>query len=213
MLFRSLCRLQGAGIRVESALRELQAEYNGDGRHRLALLNAWLSCSFGWLLRQEADALAMGSASVSKAARHVARFSSLVDMNFQTHVPLVHYARQLGISVAHLNALCRQETGRSALELVHARVALEAKRMLVYTSMTVRDVSDALGFSDPAYFTRFFRRHAGVAPRDFRQRAGAGTTVKDSRSSVAKPITQGSAERGPANREPAGLVPGSGQQN
>ena len=52
-------------------------------------------------------------------------------------------------------------------------VGLEAKRMLVYTSMTISNVADALGFNDPAYFTRFFSRLAGVSPREFRQRAAS----------------------------------------
>ena len=48
---------------------------------------------------------------------------------------------------------------------------LEAKRNLVYTAMAVSEVSYALGFSDPAYFTRFFKRQSGWSPRDFRTRA------------------------------------------
>lgn len=58
--------------------------------------------------------------------------------------------------------------GRSALEVVHDRLLLEAKRDLIYTSMTVKEVSNALCFSDPAYFTRFFARNAGLSPTAFR---------------------------------------------
>jgi AraC family transcriptional activator of pobA len=49
-------------------------------------------------------------------------------------------------------------------------MGLEARRYLIYTSMPVKDVSDALGFSDPAYFTRFFKRQTGSAPIAFRAR-------------------------------------------
>jgi len=48
---------------------------------------------------------------------------------------------------------------------------LAAKRNLVYTSMTVSVVSHTLGFSDPAYFTRFFKREVGVSPKEFRRQA------------------------------------------
>lgn len=168
-----LCPLKEASAHVESSLRALQAEFEGEGRYRQAMINACLASAMGWLLRQQAPALAEGVPYVDRASQHVARFSALVDEDFQAHATLDHYAQKLGISSPHLNALCRQVTGRSALELVHARLMLEARRMLVYTSMTIGDVSEVLGFSDPAYFTRFFRRHAGLAPRDFRQKAEA----------------------------------------
>ena len=76
------------------------------------------------------------------------------------------------MTAAHLNALCRQTVGKSALELIHERMILEAKRNLVYTSMSISEVSYAIGFSDPAYFTRFFKRQVGLSPKEFRKRAG-----------------------------------------
>jgi AraC family transcriptional activator of pobA len=51
-------------------------------------------------------------------------------------------------------------------------VILEAKRNLVYTSMTISVVSNTAGFADPAYFTRFFKRQVGLSPREFRLKAG-----------------------------------------
>jgi len=52
---------------------------------------------------------------------------------------------------------------------LHQRLLLEAKRELVYTSMTISQISDQLGFSEPAYFSRFFKRMTGQSPKDFRQ--------------------------------------------
>jgi AraC family transcriptional activator of pobA len=95
----------------------------------------------------------------------------MVDESYSKHYPVAWYAEQIGITAAHLNVLCRQAANQSALELIHARVLLEAKRNLVYTSMTVSVVSYTLGFSDPAYFTRFFKRQTGMSPKDFRMQA------------------------------------------
>lgn len=164
-------RLGEAEVPLDSVLRCLQQEFEGSGRYREAMLASLLSCALGWLLRHTVVQSADESAALTRASQHVARFAALVDTDFAGHATLEHYAQRLGIGAAHLNALCRQVTGHSALALVHARLMLEAKRMLIYTSMTIRDVSDALGFSDPAYFTRFFRHRAGLAPRDFRRRA------------------------------------------
>jgi AraC family transcriptional activator of pobA len=88
------------------------------------------------------------------------------------HEPVSDYASRLGITAAHLNALCRQAAGKSALALIHERMILEAKRNLVYTSMTIAVVADTIGFADPAYFTRFFRREVGMSPKEFRVKAG-----------------------------------------
>ena len=52
--------------------------------------------------------------------------------------------------------------------MINQRLLLEAKRSLVYTAMTINQVADSLGFSEPAYFSRFFKRSTGQSPKDFR---------------------------------------------
>ena len=95
-------------------------------------------------------------------------FVHLLETHFREHLPIEHYASRLGISAAHLNALCRRLAGQSALQLINQRLLLEAKRCLVYTTMTVSQVSDSLGFSEPGYFSRFFKRGSGLSPKAFR---------------------------------------------
>jgi AraC family transcriptional regulator, transcriptional activator of pobA len=58
---------------------------------------------------------------------------------------------------------------------VHARILLEAQRQLRYTSAPVSEIAYALGFEDPAYFTRFFSQRTGQAPRAFRLAAARPT--------------------------------------
>lgn len=105
-----------------------------------------------------------------RGREHLARFSQLLEEHYTEHRPLDFYADGLGITTAHLNAICRRLADCSALELVHQRLLLEAKRNLVYTTFTVNQISDTLGFSEPAYFTRFFKRNTGLAPTHFRRR-------------------------------------------
>ena len=68
-----------------------------------------------------------------------------------------------------LNRLTRAETGQSALDLVHARLAREACRRLTYVAAPISKLAFELGFDDPAYFCRFFKRHTGFNPRDYRR--------------------------------------------
>jgi AraC family transcriptional activator of pobA len=67
----------------------------------------------------------------------------------------------------------RAETGHNAQALLHARLVREASRRLVHIAAPVSSIAFELGFDDPAYFCRFFKRHAGASPRDYRRRLGA----------------------------------------
>lgn len=101
----------------------------------------------------------------------VERFRALVERDFASRHRVRDYAAELGLSPGHLNALCRRELDRSAGACVRARLALEATRLLLYSDRTVADIGEGLGFPDPAYFARFFRRETGQAPIQYRRRA------------------------------------------
>ncbi len=79
------------------------------------------------------------------------------------------FARSLGISTAHLNRLCQQASGQSPQALIEAVRMQEAKRLLAYTRMTVAEVGYRLGYDDPSYFTRAFKRGQGQSPKAYRQ--------------------------------------------
>jgi AraC family transcriptional activator of pobA len=100
----------------------------------------------------------------------VARFLALVEKGFETRHTVAAYARELGVSPGHLSSACRSRLRRNASGVVHARVVLEAKRRLVYSRETAAEVALGLGFFDPAYFARFFRRETGESPSGFRAR-------------------------------------------
>lgn len=113
------------------------------------------------------EALAAGRAS-SPDAGLVARLRPLVEAHFRDHWAVERYAAGLGVTAGRLNAACRRVAGCSTLQLVHARLMLEAKRMLLYTGLGTGEVGYALGFEDPAYFSRFFAKRAGCSPLAFR---------------------------------------------
>jgi AraC family transcriptional regulator, transcriptional activator of pobA len=65
----------------------------------------------------------------------------------------------------------RTETGCNVQSLIHARLAREAKRRLFHVAAPVSKLAFELGFDDPAYFCRFFKRHVGLSPRAYRSQA------------------------------------------
>jgi len=162
----------------------LHAEYQSTREHRNSVMNAMLTSLMIWISRQLSNEASAQASLVSSAAgthatpqslnpaqRHLALFSELIEKHYQQYGSVAQYAAQIGITPAHLNVLCRAQVGQSALSLIHQRRLLEAKRMLVYTSMSIHTISDALAFNDPAYFTRFFHRLTGLSPRAFRAQA------------------------------------------
>lgn len=154
--------------RLDMLFATLAHEYGRQETGRELMLQSLISALLVWLARQAlADERAQALLS-DRGRNHLRRFQALIELHYREHRPLDWYASQLGLSVAHLNNLCRRLAGHSGLQLLHQRLLLEAKRNLVYTSMTIAQVADSLGFSEAAYFSRFFRRGTGCTPKDFR---------------------------------------------
>jgi AraC family transcriptional activator of pobA len=118
-----------------------------------------------------------GIGTAPAATGAVARFRALLESRLATEHRVAAYAQAVGLTPGHLSALCRRELGKSAGACVRGRLALEAKRLLLHTDMTAAQVADHLGFADPAYFARFFRREAGAPPSAYRARTAASGRV------------------------------------
>ena len=104
----------------------------------------------------------------SRKAAQIERFRALLDARFRQREPVQTYADELGITLGQLTRLCREVLGMSTQDLVNARVVHESQRELVYSSLSVKQVAAALGFDDEAYFGRFFKKHTGHRPTEFR---------------------------------------------
>lgn len=157
--------------RVDIMFEILQEEYLSNRSDRNAMIESMLTTLLVWVRRQMHTSALEPARSADRGRRHFSTFSKLIEAHYAEQWAVERYACVIGITPAHLNNLCRQIVGHSALELIHQRVVLAAKRNLVYTSMTISVVSHTLGFSDPAYFTRFFKREVGVSPKEFRRQA------------------------------------------
>jgi AraC-like DNA-binding protein len=134
-------------------------------RHQLAVL----------LVRVATLARASGAGRRS-ADSLLARFHHELATSFSATRRVEDYAERLGVSVRTLTRACLVATGCSAKQVVDARVALEAKRLLACTEEPVAGVGRRLGFTEPTNFGRFFVRETGLTPGEFR--AGLGATVR-----------------------------------
>ena len=100
----------------------------------------------------------------------VARFREKVESHLRMGLSIAQYAKALSVTPARLRAACLEVTGKPPARVLEDRLLLEAKRNLTYTNMTVAETAYYLGFADPAYFSRFFSKHAGESPATFRKR-------------------------------------------
>ncbi|WP_225771105.1 helix-turn-helix domain-containing protein [Inquilinus sp. Marseille-Q2685] len=99
----------------------------------------------------------------------VARFRERIEERYRAHDEVEDYARALAVSPKRLWAACRRVAGAPPARLIQDRLLLEAKRLLLYTNVPVAEAAYALGFNDPAYFSRLFARETGRSPRAFRR--------------------------------------------
>ncbi len=109
-----------------------------------------------------------------KSSKHefAEQLEQLIEKNFQLHWRAHDYARPLNVSVTQLNFLCKQHFSKSTETLIQDRLLLEAKRLLVYSEKSVKEICFDLNFDDPAYFIRFFRKHTGITPLEYRKSVG-----------------------------------------
>lgn len=159
-----------AAPRIDGLMRTLAAEFASPGADGAPTL-AWLARAAVWRLAEARDRGRREGGE--RAHRHQAlysRFMLLVEAHVLERWPLERYARALGLSTQRLNCLARAESGRSALEIVHERLTREACRRLFWLAAPAEAIAAELGFDDPAYFNRFFKRRMGLTPRAWRRR-------------------------------------------
>lgn len=164
-------RMTRADAPTRQVVRRIWREFGSRAPARALVLRGLCATLLGLTARALADR-AEGAAEAGEPALF-ARFEALLEAHFTEHWKVSDYARALGVTPTHLSRVARAASGAGAAAVITARLMREARRHLAYTSMNVATVAEALGFSDPAYFTRVFTRAVGVSPRAFRARLAA----------------------------------------
>lgn len=96
-------------------------------------------------------------------------FSLLVEQNFREMHTVTAYANRLGLSPKSISKHFQKLGAKTPLDFIKNRILLEAKRLLIYTDKTVKEIAFELGFNDPAYFTRFFTKAISKSPLQFKK--------------------------------------------
>lgn len=149
---------------LEQLLREIRESRSGYG-----LASEWLAASALMVLARRRMLVSAAVDGGDPRRQTFARFRAMVEAHYTEHWPISRYAQALATSESRLDRVCRALAGHSAFEMVQNRVLLEARRRLVHVGAPVSALAYELGFEDPAYFCRFFKRHTGRTPTQWRR--------------------------------------------
>ncbi|WP_350293820.1 AraC family transcriptional regulator [uncultured Croceitalea sp.] len=104
------------------------------------------------------------------------QFKEMVEANYKNGLTINEYADLMHISSKTLNTITKTVVNKSPSLLIAERIILEAKRLLKFTSLQIGEIAYKLGFEDPSYFIKYFKRHVKVAPLVFRNKSGLGNS-------------------------------------
>jgi len=156
---------------IDELYLRIHAEYVNERPMKDILLDSQIKTLSIWVARHTTSTR-HGPDSASRARRHYERFTKLVERHHKSQWTVSEYAHEIGITPPHLNSICQTLAGVSALHMVHDRLLLGARRELMYTDKSIADVAANLGFTEPSYFTRFFKRRMQMTPKEYRRRSG-----------------------------------------
>lgn len=157
IMLRNLCRESGGGLDGETVCVE--------ALQRIVLVQ---------VLRAIRQGHEPGGARDDRDRELFLEFRAMVERQFLSERRMAVYVAALKCSHVRLNRACMRFAGLSAKGVILDRLADEARRQLIFTTASATQVGYALGFAEPSYFVRFFRRHTGTTPGMFRKNNTSG---------------------------------------
>lgn len=147
-------------------LLESELEKNGLGQEQML---EWLLSMLIMTLRRNLEYSNHRMISRSTHAGLLDKFREMIELNFREQWSVKQYANALHTSYSTLNRKCQEASGLPAKELIQNRMIVAAKRQLIYTQAPLDHIAHRLGFKDPAYFSRIFKKRTSLSPNAYRK--------------------------------------------
>lgn len=124
-----------------------------------------------FLLRSERELRRLGYQEIKKGADldYTTLFRDLLNIHYKSLKSVQGYAGQISISEKRLTNATTKTMGKTPKDLIDERVMLEAKRLLIHTNNSIKEIGYELGFEEPTNFIKYFRKHAAKTPIEFRE--------------------------------------------
>jgi AraC-like DNA-binding protein len=152
---------------INDIVQKLLAEYNHEGGWRNSMLFAYLQVLLIYLSRLYTEQFSNDTASPNREL--LKKFNVLILENFTRYHDVASYAGMVNLSAGHFSEIIKEQSGKTAIQHIHDRLLLEAKRMLFHTDNSVKEIAYQLGFEDASYFNRFFKRLTLATPSVYRE--------------------------------------------
>lgn len=153
---------------VEKLILQMEHEFSSDHMYSNRVIAAYIG-----ILLLKCKALLMQTSDYKRtdpsSQELMQRFNILLEEKFITLHKVNEYADLLNVTPNHLSETIKKITGKTAGDLIHQRLILEAKRLLLHSTLTAKEVAYALHFNDPSYFSRFFKANTELSPEGFRK--------------------------------------------
>ena len=162
--------IAGAFAAILASCATLERELRNPGRGTSTMLasHVLLLCLHLWRSATSDEDLS-GTARRGDGPRLIGNFLQLVELHYRDGWTIARYSAALGVTDDRLHAHCKREKGRSPRAIIHARLIHEACTRLQQLDLPVEQIGYGLGFRDPAYFNRFFRKCQGNSPGAYRR--------------------------------------------
>jgi AraC family transcriptional activator of pobA len=163
--FSCLRLTESVAVELSAIFELLEKEYQNS--HNLIIVKALLKVFLLKLIQVKEHEFT----SQDIHQKRVYEFLMLLESNYQQVRNTDFYAGKLGISSKRLNQILKEKLDKTGMQLIHDRIILEAKRNIIHSESTIKQIADELGFSDRPYFSRFFKKQTGQTPEEFQKQA------------------------------------------
>jgi AraC-like DNA-binding protein len=152
---------------IENVLDKMLDEYTQKRDWRNGMLLAYLRVLLIYVSRLYTEQFVDDTRGEDRVL--LKKFRNLIDEQYSRVHDVTAYADLLCISPGHLSEVIKRQSGKTAIEHIHERLLLEAKRLLFHTENSVKEIAFQLGFDDAPYFNRFFKRLSSQTPAAYRK--------------------------------------------
>lgn len=167
---KNFCEFEAARFgRLLTYLSTIFNEYAEKQEGYSEAIRANLDLFFIEYLRQSRNTGSIAKSENGYLQERFEELVSLLETNIVTMKSVSQYADLLNMSSYQLNSITKASVGKTISDLIDEQIILEAKRYLLATHSQIKEIADHLGYEDPSYFIRFFKKHTGHSPDTFRK--------------------------------------------